>query len=162
MQRLTAFLILAFFTPALVMGQSGPPSRDFIVVLNQGAGPAGAVAEEIARGAGGRVGYVYRTALNGFSITLPLAAVAGISNRPDVAYIEYDLPMAIVDQEVPTGVRRAFVNEAAIGINGVDDQRVDVDVAVLDTGIDFEHPDLNVAGGTDCTLRQGGGPFARY
>jgi subtilisin family serine protease len=117
---------------------------------------------EIARSTGGRVGYVYRAALNGFSITLPLAAVPGIENRPDVAYIEYDLPMAIVAQEVPTGVRRAFVDEALLDIDGLDDQRVDVDVAVLDTGIDFEHPDLNVAGGTDCTLRQGGGPFARY
>jgi PKD repeat protein len=40
-------------------------------------------------------------------------------------------------------------------INGVDDFRVDADVAVLDTGIDRQHPDLNVAGGIDCTYYTG-------
>jgi subtilisin len=30
------------------------------------------------------------------------------------------------------------------------DQRVDVDVAVVDSGVDASHPDLNVVGGTDC------------
>jgi hypothetical protein len=36
-------------------------------------------------------------------------------------------------------------------INGVDDVRVDADVAVVDTGIDPTHPDLNVVGGVDCS-----------
>src|SRR5262249_11441352 len=31
------------------------------------------------------------------------------------------------------------------------DTRVNVDVAVIDTGVDLTHPDLNVADGTDCT-----------
>jgi subtilisin len=33
---------------------------------------------------------------------------------------------------------------------------VDVDVAVIDTGVDFQHPDLNVVGGVNCAT---GGPF---
>ena len=33
------------------------------------------------------------------------------------------------------------------------DNRVDADVAVLDTGIDRGHPDLNVVGGYNCTSR---------
>lgn len=28
---------------------------------------------------------------------------------------------------------------------------MDVNVAVIDTGIDFQHPDLTVAGGVNCT-----------
>jgi subtilisin family serine protease len=32
---------------------------------------------------------------------------------------------------------------------------VDVDVAVIDTGIDLDHPDLNVAGGKNCTTSSG-------
>ncbi|MEY3007251.1 MAG: hypothetical protein RI942_1593, partial [Pseudomonadota bacterium] len=43
-------------------------------------------------------------------------------------------------------------------IDGVDNARVDADVAVLDTGIDREHPDLNVVGGVDCTATTGNGP----
>jgi hypothetical protein len=41
-------------------------------------------------------------------------------------------------------------------IDSTDDYRVDVDVAVIDTGVDFDHYDLNVVGGVDCS---GGGPF---
>ena len=40
-------------------------------------------------------------------------------------------------------------------INGIDqngaEQRVDVDVAVLDSGVDFAHPDLDVRVVADCT-----------
>jgi subtilisin len=39
-----------------------------------------------------------------------------------------------------------------------DDYRVDVDVAVIDTGVDFQHPDLNVVGGVNCA---GGSPFTK-
>ena len=35
-------------------------------------------------------------------------------------------------------------------IDGVDDRRVNADIAVLDGGIDPYHPDLNVVGGYDC------------
>jgi subtilisin family serine protease len=47
-------------------------------------------------------------------------------------------------QTLPTGVNRidADLNDAA-NIDGLDD-RVDVDVAIIDTGIDLDHPDLNV------------------
>jgi subtilisin family serine protease len=48
---------------------------------------------------------------------------------------------------VPTGIQRIFASDnAGIGIDGSDDKRVDADVAVIDTGIDLDHPDLNVAG----------------
>ncbi|MFN2345977.1 MAG: S8 family serine peptidase, partial [Dermatophilaceae bacterium] len=43
-----------------------------------------------------------------------------------------------------------------LDIDGTDDWRVDVDVAVIDTGIDWEHPDLNVVGGINCAS---GSPF---
>ena len=55
---------------------------------------------------------------------------------------------------MPTGIPRIFADtNSEIGINGVDDTRVDVDVAVIDTGIDFQHPELNVIGGVNCTTR---------
>ena len=52
---------------------------------------------------------------------------------------------------MPTGIQRIFADtNPEIAINGVDDYRVDVDVAVIDTGVDFQHPDLNVVGGVNC------------
>jgi subtilisin len=45
-----------------------------------------------------------------------------------------------------------------LDIDGMDDYRVDADVGVLDTGIDREHPELNVVGGANCLKSTGGGP----
>ncbi len=35
------------------------------------------------------------------------------------------------------------------------DERIDADIAILDTGIKATHPDLNVVGGVDCTSKKG-------
>jgi subtilisin family serine protease len=52
---------------------------------------------------------------------------------------------------MPTGIARVSApGNASLDMDGVDDERVDVDVAVIDTGIDLDHPDLNVVGGTNC------------
>ena len=54
-------------------------------------------------------------------------------------------------QSMPTGIQRIFADtNTANDIDGTDDFRVDVDVAVIDTGVDFQHPDLNVVGGVNC------------
>ncbi|MFN2589011.1 MAG: S8 family serine peptidase, partial [Actinomycetota bacterium] len=42
-------------------------------------------------------------------------------------------------------------------INGVDGP-IDVDIAIIDSGIDLDHPDLNVVASTGCA---GGGPFSQ-
>ena len=66
-------------------------------------------------------------------------------------------------QSLPTGIQRVFApDNQALDIDGADDRRVDVDVAVIDTGIQLDHPDLNVAGSTNCatffaTCGSGGG-----
>jgi subtilisin len=69
--------------------------------------------------------------------------------------------VSIFAQEVPTGVRRIFADtNASLGIDGRGDYRVDADVGVLDTGIDRQHPDLNVVGGANC-LKYSGSFFRR-
>lgn len=50
--------------------------------------------------------------------------------------------LANSEQVVPTGVGR---------IGGPAAGDVDLDVAVIDTGIEWDNPDLNVVGGVDCT-----------
>ncbi|MBB5347290.1 S8 family serine peptidase [Desulfoprunum benzoelyticum] len=94
----------------------------------------------------------YRHALKGFSIKIPPQAVSGLQHNPRVKYVEADQIRYAFGQTTPTGIQRIFApNNTNIGING-DDVRVDVDVAVIDTGIDLQHPDLNVGEGVNCTL----------
>lgn len=58
---------------------------------------------------------------------------------------------ATASQTVPNNVKRIFALENAnLDIDGVDDHRVDANVAIFDNGVDLSHPDLNIAGGLDC------------
>ncbi len=54
------------------------------------------------------------------------------------------------DQTVPNGVQRV----GAAPTSNTDRSYDTVNVAIVDTGIDTTHPDLNVAGGVDCSPKQ--------
>ncbi|HKG56107.1 MAG TPA: S8 family serine peptidase, partial [Candidatus Limnocylindrales bacterium] len=70
---------------------------------------------------------------------------------PDVTAVVPDEVVTVAGQLVPTGVSRIGTKLSTVAkIDGVD-QRVDADVAVVDTGIDATHPDLNVVGGVNCS-----------
>jgi subtilisin family serine protease len=127
------------------------PGR-YIVVLQPGADAAG-----VAKAHSARPDIAYNHAINGFAGVLTLAQVGALRADSRVVSIEQDQVVSIAEQTVPTGVQRIFApGNTKIGINGVDDSRVDVDVAVIDTGIDSSHPDLNVVTHVNCS---GGSPF---
>jgi subtilisin family serine protease len=87
------------------------------------------------------------------SAVVPAGRLEALKHDPRVAYVVEDLERSIDAQTVPTGIQRIFADDNAnIDIDGADDYRVDVDVAVIDTGIDFQHPELDVEGGVNCTL----------
>ncbi|MEA3376524.1 MAG: S8 family serine peptidase [Chloroflexota bacterium] len=120
---------------------------------------APSTASAVAQAHGLRVGFVYEHALQGMSASVPAGRLAALQRDPRVAYVVEDMVRTISAQEIPTGIRRIFADENGdIGIDGVDDYRVDVDVAVIDTGIDLEHPDLNVFNSVSCLYSSGGGP----
>ncbi|PWI32661.1 peptidase S8/S53 subtilisin kexin sedolisin [Vibrio albus] len=158
LRTLIYVLLSCLFWPGLLMAAENPPSERYIVVLKAGTGSE-MVAREVATTTHGRVGYIYKHVFSGFSITVPPQAVTGIINNPNVDYIEPDRQVTLSAQSVPSGIRRIFADSnAALSIDAVDDFRVDSDVAVLDTGIDFQHGDLNVVGGANCLQTTGGGP----
>ena len=100
-----------------------------------------------------QTGFIYQHALKGMSAIVPAGRLEALKHDPRVAYVVEDLERSIDAQTVPTGIRRIFASgNSEIDIDGADDYRVDVDVAVIDTGIDFQHPDLDVEGGVNCTL----------
>jgi subtilisin family serine protease len=123
----------------------------YIVVLKDGVA-ASAVAGH-ARAHGIAPAYVYRHALRGYSAWLSGSAAARLAADAQVATVERDRPVSVAAQTTPTGIDRVDAELSPTArIDGAD-VRVDVDVAVLDTGVDLDHPDLNVntAGAKNCS-----------
>ena len=96
--------------------------------------------------------------------TFPDEALAALENNPNVEYVEEDrVKYHASAQTLPWGVDRVDADV----LHGNGDTGSGADIAILDTGIDDDHPDLqaNVQGGkcfaTDCCgeASGGGGPF---
>ncbi len=130
--------------------QASPPGVPYIIVFKDTVNPA-VDAPGVANAHGLQLGFIYQHALKGMSALVPEGRLEALKHDPRVAYVEQDREQSINVQSMPTGIQRIFADiNPEISINGVDDYRVDVDVAVIDTGVDFQHPDLNVVGGVNC------------
>jgi subtilisin family serine protease len=94
-RRIAAFAALVFVV-AVLPAQAAPSAAGgarlerFIVTLDSGTVFPAAVAHSQARGFGGSVGFVYRNALKGYSITLPAAAAAALARLPGVESVVAD------------------------------------------------------------------------
>jgi len=146
--------LIAAATVAVAGPVYAAPSSDgaYIVVLRDGANSS-SVAAEHSRAHGAAIGHIYQNALRGYSAHLSEQAAARVAADPRVLWVQRDTEMRITAQTVPTGINRVDAELSPTAhIDGVD-QRVDVDVAVIDTGIDLNHPDLNVftAGAKNCS-----------
>ncbi len=159
--RFRQVALIAALVPGLALAGAGTVAAHgqdrvaVVVTLADGVGSANAAA--VAKAHRADLGFVYSHALQGFSAEIPSARLNGLERDPRVASVELDQEFTIAAQTVPSGIQRIDADtNAAIDIDGVDDLRVDVDIAILDSGIDEDHPDLNIAGGVNCAK---GGPF---
>lgn len=148
---LTGAILLGPSVPSIV-GAEGGPSSTYIVALRPAAGNVLDFATLQSRVLGFSLLDTYRYALSGFAATMTPAAARLLAASPLVAAVEAVRPIRAFGQVVPDGVVRVRADESpTASIDAVDPPRIDVNVAVLDTGIDTSHPDLNVAGGYSCT-----------
>jgi subtilisin len=145
-----AALALVLASVQLVSASPVSGSRGYIVTLRQGVELSTTV-----RGLSQRLAFVpdhvYGHALRGFAANLTADQVASLAADPAVRTIVADQPVAAIAQTLPTGINRiqADVSSQASG-NGSGSLNAPA-VAVIDTGIDTDHPDLNVAGGVNCS-----------
>jgi len=123
-------------TSAAAGNAAGAQPESFIVVLDTPAGDVRAEAAALGRQAGGRVGFVYEHALQGFQLWASPRAAEALRNNPNVVSVESDDLVTVAEQSTPTGVERIDADSnAALDIDGVDDLRVDVDtIGALDNG----------------------------
>ena len=69
--------------------------------------------------------------------------VEAIQRNPNVAYIEQDMQVKAFAQLLPRGVNRVD-GDLSSTVSGNGAGSVNVDIAIVDTGIQISHPDLNV------------------
>ena len=158
MRRLVPVGILIAVLVALLgaaPGAGAATSGHYIVVVKGSAASPGRVAQRHAGRYGAKVGFVYRHALKGYSATLTAAGAADLRADPDVAAVVVDQPVHTFAQTLPTGINR-IDGELSSTRSGNGSGSVNVDIAIIDTGIDTSHPELNVAGGKNCV---GGSSF---
>ena len=104
-----------------------------------------------AKGRGIAADRTYKAALKGYAAKLTPSQLAAVNADPAVAFVAEDGIVRATEQTLPRGVRRIDApRNTTAHIDGSDD-RVNADVAIFDTGIDKSHPDLNVAGGYNCS-----------
>jgi subtilisin len=95
--------------------------------------------------------HIFRHAINGFTADLDAATVQKLKHDPQVLAVELDGQIAPCDQTIPSGIVRMGLTNFPMTRQTGTDQRINVDVAVMDTGIQTNHPDLNVVQWVDFT-----------
>jgi len=112
----------------------------YIVVLK-----AGAQASVVASRHGVVAENTYSSAVQGFSGRLTLRQLLSLALDGQIAYIEEDQVVRISNDTVPPGIVRVGATlNAKARIDTSNAESVNVDIAIIDTGIQLNHPDLNV------------------
>jgi subtilisin family serine protease len=123
-----------------------PAKEAVIVEVARGDNP-----QAVARALGVVPTHVFTKVFHGFAAELPPSAVIAAERQRGVGRIWPDLPVRAEDQSLPTGVDRVDADQSSWADIDQNGGTIDSDVAVLDTGIDTAHPDLDVPGGFDCS-----------
>ncbi len=140
---ITLMALASFALLALTEGnfaQQRGPARRVLIGFKDGTGRQAIEGRRaLIRGRGGEVRRSYRF-LPTVSAELPEAQISSLRADPRVAYIEEDGLVHALDAELDNswGVKR-------IGAGNVhpSNKGTGVKVAIIDTGIDYTHPDLN-------------------
>jgi subtilisin family serine protease len=100
------------------------------------------------------IGARFSNVFAGFSVQLTDLQRTTLATDPRVEAILPDLPIhaagdpyPLTDDEIQPGVRRVGATDNA----DRSDAHLDVDIATLDTGVQPDNSDLNIAGGYNCT-----------
>lgn len=128
---------------AAKLGRSAIPvgKRRYLVHLRDDADPAA-----FAEGRGIARERIFIHAIKGFVACLDDATVNALRDTHEVQSIEEDRAcVEELSQIVPNGVKRMAVEQFPPAMIDGQDERVDVDVAVMESGgVQPDHPDLNV------------------
>ena len=133
---------------AVTADARGGVTESYIVVFKEGTANVRGLAQRLANG---NPTHVYENTIKGFSANFAPQAAAALARNPNVAYVERDQLAMLApppgkgpggggdggggtSQSTPYGITR--VNGGVSGAGKV--------ACVIDSGVDLDHPDLNV------------------
>ena len=148
---LIAAAIAAWSAPAPAAADGGGPTEDTIVILHDRVDP-GRKTAALERAHRFTATHRYRTALAGFAAPLTALQRERLARDPDVTLVTPDRELVLRDtgpvrpgETIPPGIRRVGAATAtAVNVAST------AAVAIVDTGIDLRHPDLDAVAGTNC------------
>ena len=134
---------VAAFAQGRPPGGQGPPGS-YVVVLDDGVSDPGRAADAMARRYGLGVGFVYRNAIKGFSAMIPNDRVAEVRGASSVDYVERNGTVRATAQVLPWGIDRVDADASSTEAGNGSGTISNVNVYIIDTGLDAGHADLNV------------------
>ncbi|MET4094118.1 S8 family serine peptidase [Arthrobacter sp. UYCu712] len=138
-------------------------AQSYIVVLKDTAPDAAAVAAAHQGRFGFAAAKVYRHAVSGYAGTMTASEARAVAADPNVEFVSMGRTFAQPQEPAPTttqvaphwwlriGGTDAGSSARTAADSGDGNGSVNVNVAIIDSGIDGTHPDLNVRGGIDCS-----------
>jgi subtilisin len=124
----------------------------YIVRLKPATDNAARSSKAVARDiAGITPTFVYSHVFDGFAAVIPPDKLDAVRHDPRVAAVMPDFVVYADAQSIPTGIRRIDDDENPTAHIDGNDERVDVDVAVIDTAGKGTHEDLNQYAWANCT-----------
>ncbi len=139
MRLLAAIVVIASLCGgvAVAANQDAPGLNrvPVFVGFRQVPGPA---EQALVRSHGGEIKYSY-TLVPAIAASIPEPAIEGLRRNPNVTLVEPDIEVFAVADQLPWGVDRIDAELVHAGGN----KGAGVKVAIIDSGVDYTHPDLD-------------------
>jgi subtilisin family serine protease len=127
--------------------KGGPPDGLVKVLIGFKEKP-GAAQQAMVRGVGGKIKYTYNI-VDAIAASIPEKAIEALRKNPNVRYVELDGIVYALDEELDNSWGVKHIGAGVVHDSG--NKGVGVKIAIIDTGIDYTHSDLelNYKGGFD-------------
>jgi len=127
--------------------KGGPPDGLVKILIGFKEKP-GPPEQALVKGLGGKIKYTYNL-IPAIAASVPEVAIEALQKNPNITNVELDNKVFALGQTLPWGVNR--IDAEVVHVNASGNKGAGIEIAVIDTGIDYYHLDLvdNYAGGYD-------------